>query len=118
RIDDVSGRVVEVRWRHTAVETRNGETVIIPNGWMMKNRFAIMGSRSHPEAPWRRWVRVNVDLSAAPGKVCAVLEEAVRNASIPNVAVQPGASAVLMEVGPRYGTYALRYWIHDRAADD
>ena len=32
RVEDVSGRVAEITWRHTAIETRNGETVVIP-GW-------------------------------------------------------------------------------------
>src|SRR5258708_17558026 len=31
RLDDLSGRVCEVRWRHTAIETRNVETVVVPN---------------------------------------------------------------------------------------
>ena len=45
KLDDTSGRVVEIRWRYTAVETRNRETVVIPNGWLMKNRFTLIGSR-------------------------------------------------------------------------
>lgn len=39
RVDEVSGRIVDIRWRHTAIETRNRETVIVPNSWLMKNRF-------------------------------------------------------------------------------
>jgi len=118
RVDDVSGRVVEIRWRHTAVETRNGETVVFPNGWLLKNRFTVIGSRSASETTWRRSIRVNVDLSAAPNDVCRVLEESVRNAVIANVAASPAPSAVMMEVGPRYGGYNLRYWLTDPAADD
>jgi small-conductance mechanosensitive channel/CRP-like cAMP-binding protein len=118
RIDDTTGRVTEIRWRHTAVETRNGETVVIPNGWLMKNRFTVLASRSDPHAPWRRWIRLSVDLSASPGRVCAVLEEAVHNAAIPNVALDPAPSAVLTEIGARFGNYALRYWLHDRGPDD
>ena len=118
RIDDVSGRVVEVRWRHTAVETRNGETVVFPNGWLLKNRFTVIGTRAAPATLWRRAIRVNVDLAAAPNDVCRVLEESVRNAVIPNVAAAPPASAVMMEVGPRYGGYNLRYGLTDPAADD
>ena len=118
RIDDVSGQVTEVRWRHTAVETRNGETMVVPNGWLMKNRFTVLASRHDPAKPWRRWIRLNIELDASPGKVCAILEEAVHNAAIPNVALDPPPSAVLTEIGPRTGAYALRYWIHDRAPDD
>ncbi len=118
RVDDLSGRVCEVRWRHTAIETRNGETVVVPNGWLMKNRFAIIGSRDARRPLWRRTVRINVDLSAAPARVCAVLEESVVNAEIGHVAREPAASAVLLDIGARHGGYALRYWLDDPGADD
>jgi len=118
QIAEVGGRVVEIRWRHTAVETRAGETVIFPNGWLIKNRFTVVGSRSAPGPVWRRTIHMNVDLSAAPNEVCRVLEESVRNAAIPNVAASPAATAVMMDVGARYGSYNLRYWLTDPAADD
>lgn len=118
RIEDVSGRVVEIRWRHTAVETRNRETVVVPNSWLMTNRFTVIGSRADPRPVWRRWVRVNVDLAASPTAVCAALERAVRDADIPNVLGEPPASAVLLEIGPRYGTYALRYFLSNPQLDD
>src|SRR5262249_22973596 len=118
RIDDVSGRVAEIRWRYTAIETRSGETVVIPNGWLLKNRFMIVGQRGGQSWPWRRALQFNVDLSAAPSDVCRTLEESVRNALITNVARDPGPSAVLMDVGPRHGVYRLRYWLTNPAADD
>lgn len=118
KFEDVSGRVVEIRWRHVAIETRNRETVVVPNSWLMVNRFMVIGSRADPRPVWRRWVRVNVDLSASPSAVCAALERAVREADIPNVAREPAASAVLLEVGPRYGTYALRYFLTNPQVDD
>jgi len=118
RIDDATGRVAQIRWRHTAIETRNGETMIVPNGWMLKNRFTVLASRSDPQAPWRRWIRVSVATPAPPARVCAVLEEAVANARIPNVALEPAPSAILVDMSARQGAYALRYWMHDRAPDD
>lgn len=118
RIDDFTGRVIEVRWRHTAILTRNGETMIVPNGWMMKNRVMVIASPRTGPTLWRRWVRVNVDLSAQPTRVCMVMENAVKNAEIPHVSAQPEPSAVLMDIGPRHGAYALRYWIDDPGPDD
>ncbi|MBM3459672.1 MAG: mechanosensitive ion channel, partial [Armatimonadetes bacterium] len=44
-LDDVNGQVVEIRWRYTAVQTRNWETVIIPNSVLLKNRFRVAGRR-------------------------------------------------------------------------
>ena len=51
KVDETSGRVVEIRWRYTAVETRNRETVVIPNGWLMKNRFTADRLARRPLAP-------------------------------------------------------------------
>ncbi len=118
KVDDLSGRVVEVRWRHTAIVTRNRETAIVPNSWLMKNRFQLIGARADGRTVWRRWVWVTVDLASPPREVCAVLEAAVTNAAIAHVASDPPPNAVLMEVGPRVGRYALRYWLDDPGPDD
>jgi small-conductance mechanosensitive channel/CRP-like cAMP-binding protein len=118
RIDDISGQVMDVRWRHTAVETRDRETVVIPNGWLVKNRFTVIGSRNDARTRWRRWVWFNLDPAAVPGRVCQVLEEAVGNADIPNVVDEPAPSALLMEVRDGLARYALRYWMSDPRPDD
>jgi small-conductance mechanosensitive channel len=31
RVGDVAGRVAEIRWCYTSIETRDWETVIVPN---------------------------------------------------------------------------------------
>jgi small-conductance mechanosensitive channel/CRP-like cAMP-binding protein len=118
RFDDVSGRVVELRWRYTAVETRNHETVYLPNGQLTKQRFTVIGSRSDPAALWRRWVWINVDLSAPPTRVCETLERAIRQAEIPYVAHEPPPQCALMDFVDHGGRYAIRYWLTNPAADD
>jgi hypothetical protein len=118
RVDDTSGLVVEVRWRYTAVETRNRETVVIPNGWLVKNRFTLIGSRSDASPLWRRWLWFDLDLSHPPRRVCEVLVKAVTDADIPNVARDPAPTAVLMKVEYGVGRYALRYFLDDPRPDD
>ena len=118
RVDDVSGRVVDITWRHTKILTRNGETVVIPNGWLLQNRFTVIGTLGVEQSPWRRWVRVNVDIGADPRRVVSVLESAVKDARIERVATDPAPSGVLMEIGPGFGNYALRYWLMDPLHDD
>jgi small-conductance mechanosensitive channel len=88
-VDGVRGRVSDVRWRFTAIETRNRETVYVPNSLLMKNRFMVMGSRSDPEMRWRRWVWFSVEAAAPPTRVCEVLQRAVIDAEIPLVARDP-----------------------------
>lgn len=118
KIDDVSGIVVDIRWRHTAIETRNRETVIIPNGWLMKNRFMVIGSRSDTKPYWRRWLWFDLDLAHPPLRVCEVLVKAVTDAEIPNVARDPAPTAVLMKIEQGIGRYAVRYFLDDPRPDD
>lgn len=116
--EGANGRVVDIRWRHTAIETRDGETVILPNGWLVKNRFKIIGSRQDGTVRWRRWVWFDIDLAADPGRVLSTLEEAVRDSGAANVLLDPPPTAVLMSTDQGRARYALRYWLEDPRPDD
>ena len=118
QIDDLSGQVVDVRWRFTEIVTRNRETVVVPNSWLMKNRFKVLRKRPGEPLLWRRMLHFNIDHSALPGTVLRTLALSVTDASIAHVAVQPPPSAVLMEVCAGYNHYTLRYWLTDPQFDD
>lgn len=118
KVEETSGQVKEIRWRYTAVETRNRETVVIPNGWLVKNKFVVLGSRADPAPLWRRWLWFEIDIASPPQAVCNVLVRSVAEADIPNVATDPGPSAVLMRVEGGIGRYALRYFLTDLRPDD
>jgi len=118
RIDDVNGRVVDIRWRYTAIETRNGEIVIVPNSHLMKNRFVTIGSPLGGVMKVRRWVWVNVTLDTPPSRVCEVLRAALTEARIAHVLSEPEPSAVLMDFVDGAGRYGLRYWLDDPREDD
>lgn len=112
RVDDFAGRVAQVRWRHTTLETPNGERVVLPNAWLLKNRFTVAGGTG-AGAALRRSVRLPVDLSAAPGDVCRVLADTVANAEIDYVAPAPAPDVVVVDLAARYAVYAVRYWLRD-----
>jgi small-conductance mechanosensitive channel/CRP-like cAMP-binding protein len=118
KVDDVVGRIVDIRWRSTAIETRNWETVVIPNSVLMKNKFLVLGRRGGEPVQWRRWVWFNIDYSAAPSQVIAVVERALEFADIPAVARRPAPNCVMMDFAESTGRYALRYWLTDLALDD
>ncbi|MEW5740336.1 MAG: mechanosensitive ion channel family protein [Myxococcota bacterium] len=118
KVGDVTGRVVEVRWRHTAIETRNWETVLIPNAVLMKSQVMVLGRRQGQPRLWRRWVFFHVDWRHQPGDVIDVVQTAVTNASLPNVSKTPPPNVVLMDMTDTFGRYAVRYWLSDLAADD
>jgi small-conductance mechanosensitive channel len=118
KVGDVTGRVVEIRWRHTAVETRNWETVLIPNTIMTKSNVFILGRRRGQPTQLRRYIYFNVDWRFQPGDVINVVQNAVRAAHLENVAREPQPNAVLMEMGDSFGRYAVRYWLTDIARDN
>ncbi|MDD5299871.1 MAG: mechanosensitive ion channel family protein [Gallionella sp.] len=118
KVDDISGRVVDIRWRSTLVETRNWETVVFPNSQLMKNKFLVLGRRTDQPVQWRRWVWFNVSLKTTPTKVVSAVENAIWQADINNVAKSPAPSCVLMEMDKGCARYALRYWLTDLAVDD
>lgn len=119
KVDDISGRVVDIRWRSTLVETRNWETVVFPNSQLMKNKFIVLGRRSEQPVQWRRWVWFNVGMDVAPTKVVSVVEDSILQTEINNVAKTPAPNCVLMDMDNKgYARYALRYWLTDLAVDD
>lgn len=119
KVDDISGKVVDIRWRSTLVETRNWETVVFPNSQLMKNKFVVLGRRTDQPVQWRRWVWFNVGLDVAPTRVVSVVEDSVLNTDIANVAKSPAPNCLLMDMdGNGYARYALRYWLTDLGADD
>jgi CRP-like cAMP-binding protein/small-conductance mechanosensitive channel len=119
KVDDISGKVVDIRWRSTLVETRNWETVVFPNSQLMKNKFLVLGRRTDEPVQWRRWVWFNVGLDISPSRVISVVETAILNTDIANVAKNPQPNCVLMDMDNKgYARYALRYWLTDLAPDD
>jgi len=119
KVDDITGRVVDIRWRSTLVETRNWETVVFPNSQLMKNKFTVLGRRTDQPVQLRRWVWFNVSMETAPTRVVSLVEEAIQQIDIANVAKNPLPNCVLMDMDEKgYARYALRYWLTDLAPDD
>jgi small-conductance mechanosensitive channel/CRP-like cAMP-binding protein len=118
KVGDVAGRVVDIRWRYTAIETRNWETVIFPNSQLVKGQVTVLGRRRGQPEQWRRWIWFNVDYRFSPTDVIAAVTEALRGAPIENCAQNPPPNCILMDFHESYGRYAARYWLTDLAADD
>jgi CRP-like cAMP-binding protein len=119
-MDNITGRVVDIRWRSTLVETRNWETVIIPNSTLMKNSFEVLGMRTGQPRKWRCWIHFNLDYSIPPQRIISLTERALQGAQIPNVATSPQPNCIMMDFDAITGTarYAVRYWLTNLAEDD
>lgn len=117
KVGEVVGQVADIRWRSTAVETSNWETVVIPNGQLMKNSFSVIGRRTGQPLLWRRWIYFTVDPGVSPGQVISTVENAVRSADIPKAAKQPQLGCLVLGFEGGNIRYGLRYWLTDLSAD-
>ena len=118
KVDEVTGRVRDIRWRTTLIETRNWETVLIPNSQLMKSRVAILGRREGAPRQWRRILNFMVDPGVPPARVIAMVEDEMSELAIPNVAHTPAASCVLFGFESGNLRYQLRYFLTDILEDD
>jgi small-conductance mechanosensitive channel len=119
RIDsELTGRVRDIRWRTTLIETRNWETLLIPNSTLMKGRVSILGRGEGSAPAWRRWIGFEVDPGVPPARLIAMIEDEMRELAIPNVARTPAPSCILH--GFEHGNlrYSLRYFLTDFLEDD
>ncbi len=118
RVQELTGKVVEIRWRSTSIETRNWETVILPNSLLTKTQVTVLGRRTGQDRKSRRWVYFNVDFRFAPSQVINLVTDVLRSRPIDNVAAAPAIDCILMELGESAARYAVRYWLTDLAVDD
>jgi len=118
RVDNQEGMVREIRWRHTAIETRNWDTIVIPNSALMKSQVTVLGRRTGQPRQHRQWVYFNVDFRYSPAEVIDAVEAALRAEPIANIAMTPPPNCVLMDFKESFCSYAVRYWLTDMTVDD
>ncbi len=120
--DGTQGKVRAIHWRHTVVETRNWDTLIVPNANLLAANLIILGKRQGQPIQHRMWVYFNVDFRYAPTHIIQVVREALLSAAIDNVAKTPPPSVICYDFAKdgrdSFGYYAVRYWLTDLAVDD
>jgi small-conductance mechanosensitive channel len=116
------GRVTGICWRHTVLETRDWDTLIVPNSALLAQNIQILGKREGQASQHRMWVYFNVDFRHAPGEVIEVVDRALQEAPIPNVALEPAPHCICYDFAKdtrdSFAYYAVRYWLTDLAKDD
>jgi small-conductance mechanosensitive channel/CRP-like cAMP-binding protein len=116
--DSQEGRVTEIRWRQTSIETRNWDTIVIPNSVLMKGQVTLLGRRAGAPRQHRQWVYFNVDFRYPPTDVIDAVEAALRAEPIPNVALEPAPHCLVVDFKESFARYAARYWLTDLALTD
>ena len=117
----VQGQVKQIRWRHTVLETRDWDTLLIPNNMLLNQTLKLLGKREGQPLQRRMWVHFNVDYRTAPREVVRVVDHAL-SAPIPGVAKEPAPTTVCLDLVEAHNQssarYATRYWLTDIARDD
>jgi CRP-like cAMP-binding protein/small-conductance mechanosensitive channel len=115
-------QVKKVRWRHTVLETRDSDTLIVPNGVLMSQPIKVLGKRDGLPVPHRQWIYFCIDFRFSPGEVIGVVNQALRAAPITGVVADPAANCICMDLAREnrdgYVLYAVRFWIADLWRND
>jgi small-conductance mechanosensitive channel/CRP-like cAMP-binding protein len=116
------GKVRAIRWRHTVVETRDWDTIVVPNAALLAAQITILGKREDEPVQHRMFVYFNIDFRFSPSDVVQIVEEALQAAPIDGVSMSPPPNVVCLDFASNsrdsFAHYALRYWLTDLPVDD
>ncbi|MCU0655140.1 MAG: mechanosensitive ion channel family protein [Polyangiaceae bacterium] len=120
--DKQEGKVREIRWRHTLIETRNGDTLVLPNAQLVQQQLLVLGRREGQRLQHRMWVHFSVDVRVDPERVIEVVSESLLHAAIENVSSNPRPDCICTSLSSSADSgaaqYAVRYWLLDLSRDD
>jgi CRP-like cAMP-binding protein/small-conductance mechanosensitive channel len=117
------GEVKAIRWRHTVVETRDWDTIIVPNAALLASQIQILGKRAgEPTMQHRMTFFFNVGFEHSPQRVIDVVDEALRASPLPGIAAKPMPHCLVYDLArdgrDSFGFYLVRYWLIDLLYDD
>ena len=100
------GRVVEINWRATRIETRDRVQAVVPNGRIAQQRVT---NYSAPRAHYRQQVGLTLDHALPAEEAKRLLAEAA--AAARGVLPDPPPDARLVAHEPDGLVYMVRYWV-------
>lgn len=104
----VTGKVVEINWRATRLQTKADEIVVIPNSELARTKFI---NFSIPERHYRAEVQVPLSHAIAPDRAKRILMAALLNT--PGIMKEPKPEITLKKFDPRGVVWCLWFWISD-----
>jgi small-conductance mechanosensitive channel len=102
----LGGRVIEINWRSTRIETLDRVQAVVPNGRIAQQRVT---NHSAPRPHYRQQVRLTLDHALPSEEAKRLLVEAA--ATAPGVMPQPAPDARLTAIEPDGLVYVVRYWV-------
>jgi hypothetical protein len=108
----IAGRVVEINWRATRIETRNQVHIVVPNGRMAVGRLT---NYSAPRPYFRTQIPVTVDFEVPVARAKRILLAAVK--ATQGIRPTPAPDVKVDSYGERGMKYVVRYWLPGFADD-
>ncbi len=116
------GQVKKIRWRHTVLETREWDTIIVPNGLLMGQPIRVLGRRGGRNVPRRVTIHFCVDFRYSPMDVIRAVNAALADAPIDRVAPNPAPHCLCLDLAQAtrdsYALYGVRFWLADLDTDE
>jgi small-conductance mechanosensitive channel/CRP-like cAMP-binding protein len=105
KCNDTAGWVEHVRLRHTALETPDGDRVILPNSFLVRQSVIIISQAR------RRFIPFMLPYAYDPQDVIDAVTQALRMSPIMGVTAEPAASCVVQELAAGHVGYAAVVWL-------
>ena len=107
------GRVTDITWRATRIQTKTGNLVIVPNNIIGKEAIT---NYSEPIAPTQLFVEVGTGYEVPPNVVRDAIVTAL--AACPRVLPTPEADVLLTDFGPSALVFRARFWVQAFEQDE
>ena len=107
------GKVIEINWRATRLQTQANEVVVIPNSELARTKFI---NFSAPERHYRAEVQVTLSHAVPTERAKRILLAAVLNT--PGIMKAPGPEISLKKFDQRGVVWGLRFWVSDYSQDN
>ena len=102
------GKVIEITWRTTHLETIAGRVIVIPNGMLIDNSFT---NFSAPQRYMRFNKRISIDYNQPAERIVRILEAALKASD--GVLAEPPPMVFVGECADSGVAYDLYYWTAD-----
>lgn len=107
------GRVTQITWRATRIQTKTGNLVVVPNNIIGKEAIT---NYSEPVAPSRLFIEVGTGYEVPPNVVRDAIQTALSGCS--RVLKAPQADVVLTDFGGSSIVFRARFWVQEFEKDE
>jgi small-conductance mechanosensitive channel/CRP-like cAMP-binding protein len=102
---DSAGWVQHVRLRHTAIETPDGDRIMLPNSFLTRSPVTLI------PPVHRHFIPFNMPYARNPQEMIDAVTDALRSSPIKNVAPEPAPLCMILEMVPGHIRYAAVVWL-------